>query len=484
MQKAAALIMTAVILLLSVLPANAYQIVYDGKVEDYPWDPIVMVVDGQTVETKEMAPIILGGRTLVPAREFFEQLGATVTWDNDAQRVIIEYASERIILKINSRTVYIGSNSATISPADPAPKIINNKTMIPVRFVAEELGFKVEWVNETRTVRITSPEATEIPLSIVSFSKEKDADCIFIATEEFVNPNIFKMTNPARIVIDVYGTKATFKDGSINEEGSAVKSVRYSQHEDRFRVVADLKSEADFEVLKLKNGVEISIFKTGDEFIENPSEDDTEQLPEDSTDSIFDEDATISNNDGKFVVILDPGHGGTDPGATYPVGVDNPEVMEKDLTLDIALKIRETLEKAGVEVIMTRSRDTYPTLKERVDIANNSNADLYVSVHINSMDNKDHIDGAQVYYHQSSDFGKKMASLVYDRLIDYTGLTERGVQDGSSFYVLKNTKMPAILTECGFITNPADREYMNSEKGRSEIASAISDGVLEALNLL
>lgn len=483
MRKAAAVLLTAVMLLLLTIPANAFTIIYDGKTEDYPWDPIVLVVDGNTVETEEMPPIILNGRTMVPAREFFEQLGATVTWDNDAQRVIIEYDGERIILTINSRTVYIGSNSASISPADPAPKIVNDKTMIPVRFVAEEFGFEVEWVNETRTVRITSPDAEEVTLTNVTFSEEDELDCIFVQMDEFINPNVFRMQDPDRIVIDVYGANATFKDGSIDCDGSAVKTVRYSQHEDRFRIVADLKAEADFEVLKLKNGVEISIIKTGDEF---PEEEPTDDKPnEDSTENIeVDEDATIPNTDKKYVVIVDPGHGGSDPGATYPVGVKDPTVKEKDITLDVALKVRDKLEAAGVDVIMTRTGDTYPTLVERVEIANNSVADLYVSVHVNAMDNKDEIDGVQVYYHKESSFGKKLAKYVYENMVEYTGMTRRGIQDGSSLYVLKNTKMPAILTEGGFITNPGDREYISSEKGKEAMAEAISDGVLEALGLL
>ena len=476
MKKTAAFILTAVMFFLSVINVGAFTIVYDGKIEDYPWDPIVMVVDGQTVDTFEMPPIILNGRTMVPAREFFEQLGAEVSWDQSAKRVTINYNGERIILTINSRTVYIGSNSAIISASDPAPKIINDKTMIPVRFVAEEFGFNVEWKNDTRSVIITSPDNEKVGLNTVDLSLDADADRIFVSLDAFVNPNVFKMENPSRIVIDIYGTDATFRDGSITEDGLAVKAVRYSQHDDRFRVVADLKAEADFEVLKLRDGVEISIFRTGDEFTNAPYE-------EESEDITIDEDATIANPDNNFIIILDPGHGGADPGATYPVGVQNPTVKEKDITLAISLKIKENLENEGIKVLMTRDGDTYPTLKERVEFANSSEADLYVSVHINAMDNKDEIDGAQVYYHRDSVFGKKLAKIVYDRIIDYTGLTERSIQEGSSLYVIKNTAMPAILTETGFMTNEGDRKYINTEEGRTEIANAISDGILEALEL-
>lgn len=480
MKKTAAFILTAVILLLSVISANAFTIIYDGKVEDYPWAPIVLVVDGQTVETEEMPPIILNGRTLVPAREFFEELGAEVTWDDNAKRVKIVYNDETIMLTINSRTVYIGTNSVSISPADPAPKIINDKTMIPVRLVAEGFGFEVEWVNETRTVRITSPEAETVRLTNVAFSSEDDTDVVFIALDEFVNPNIFRMQDPDRIVIDVYGTKSIIKDGSITAEGQAVKSVRYSQHPDRFRVVADLKADADYEVLKLKNGIEISIIRTGDyDFNEEPTE-----KPEEDFIEIPEEEMDIPNGDGRYVVVVDAGHGGNDPGAVYPVGVKDPEVVEKELTLDIARRLRDNLEEAGIFVVMTRDYDVYPTLKERVELANNVDADLYISVHINAMDNKDEIDGAQVYYHRDSYFGKKLAKLVHNNILNYTNLSDKKIQDGSSFYVLKHTKMPAILAECGFITNEGDRKYMSTKKGRQAIADAISDGVLEALDLI
>ncbi len=479
MRKTAALILTAVIFLLSVTQAMAFTIIYDEQIVDYTLAPIVLVVDGHTVETKEMPPIILNDRTLVPAREFFEELGCEVTWDGEARRVIVDYNGERIILTINSRTVYIGSNSASIAPTDPPPKIINDKTMIPVRFVAEEFGFSVEWLGETRTVKITSPDAEEIELTDVVYTSYYDADSVFIEMDEFVNPNVFRMENPDRIVIDLYSVQASIRDGSIPcEEGQAAKTIRYSQHPDRFRVVVDLKAYADYEIFKLKDGVEISIIKTEDFPEEEPSEDVTES--EENTDI----NATLPNDDGKYVVILDPGHGGTDPGATYPVGVDNPSVKEKDLTLDIALRVCDILTDAGVEVIMTREGDTYPTLKERVEMANSSEADLYVSVHINAMDNKPQIDGAQVYYHEASSFGKSLASMVYKNMIAYTDLAERGIQDGSAFYVLKHTKMPAILTESGFITNDSDREYLESKKGRAAIADAIADGILEAFGII
>ncbi len=480
MRRATAFFLAVVVLLISTVNVSAFTIVYDGLVEEYPWDPIVLVVNGDTVETTEMPPIILNGRTMVPAREFFEKLGASVNWDNNARRVIIEYEGERIVLTIDSRTVYVGDNSTTIAPEDPAPKIINDKTMIPVRFVTEEFGFVVEWINETRTVKITAPDTEKGNITGISFSKEDMADCIFIAMEEFVNPNIFQMSNPRRLVIDVYDTIG-IKDGSIDKSGNVINKIRYSQHEDRFRIVADLLCNVNFEVLKLKNGVEIYLTRDYTEFETDPVEPTDPSMPE--TDAPQ-EPTYPQFPENEFLVVLDPGHGGTDPGAIYPHGSKYPEAREKDITLDIALKVSATLKNAGINVVMTRSGDTYPTLPERVDLANSINADLYVSIHCNAMENKPEIDGAQVYYHSASESGKAIASIVYDKIVKYTNMTKRGVQDGSSLYVLKNTKMPAILTEGGFITNEKDRAYLNSENGRQAVANAISDGIMEALKLL
>lgn len=466
MRMAAAVVLSIVMIFVFAFPAGAFTIIYDGKTEDYPWDPITMVVDGTVVRTEEMPPIILNGRTLVPAREFFEQLGAEVSWNQSAKRVTIEYNGEKIIMTINSKTVFVGDNSVMISSEDPAPKIINDKTMIPVRFVAEELGFKVEWVNSTRSVMITSPDRETVTVSSVVFGSD-DVDELFITMNSIVEPDIFTMENPSRIVIDFYGAQASVKDGSITKGGLAVSKIRYSQHDDKFRIVAHMKGSAEVEAEDRGNGILITFIPTGEE---EPTEEET-QAPSDTE---------VSG----MTVVIDAGHGGSDPGAIYPAGSSNPTIREKDVTLAIALKVRDNLKAQGINVIMTRDSDTYPTLQERVEIANSSGADIFVSIHCNSMANQDSIDGAQVYYYGSSTFGKKFATIVYNNIVKYTGMTERGIQDGSTLYVIKNTTMPAILTEGGFVSNAKDRAYLLSDAGQTAIAKAISDGVAEALKLL
>ncbi|HCC07848.1 MAG TPA: hypothetical protein DEP72_06800 [Clostridiales bacterium] len=128
----------------------AMSLEYDGEKHEYTAKPIKLMVNGKQVDT-EMPPIILNDRTLVPARDVFEKLGAKVKWDEKYKQVYIIYGSKTIILTINNKTAYI--NQIT-SELDVPAKLINGKTMIPVAFVAKGLGFKVNWVEKTRIVEV------------------------------------------------------------------------------------------------------------------------------------------------------------------------------------------------------------------------------------------------------------------------------------------------------------------------------------------
>lgn len=463
MRKTAAVVLSLILVLMLSLNALAFTIVYDGKSEDYPWEPITLTLDGQKIETDEMPPIILNGRTLVPAREFFEQLGAEVRWVQASKRVVINYDSRQIILSIDSRTVFIGDRAVTIPEGDPAPKIVNDKTMIPVRLVAEEFGFGVEWINNTRTVAISSPKNDEWAITKIRTDKSNNDSVIYVYADRYVEPQVFKLQNPERIVFDFYAAEAEIDDGSIDVQDSMIDQVRYSQHDGKFRIVADVNCAADYYIEEFSRGIAITLVSSGEISAGSDIE---------------------LDNPGDYIVVIDAGHGGSDPGAMFPNRSENPEIREKDVTLDIARKVNSILKSNGINVIMTRTADTYPTLPERVEIANNAKADLFVAIHCNAMESQFNIDGAQVYYYGGSDFGKQFATIVYDNIVEYTGMTKRGIQDGSSLYVIKHTNMPAILTEGGFVSNEKDRAYLLSEQGRAEIANAIADGIMEALTLL
>src|SRR5690625_3067408 len=159
------------------------------------------------------------------------------------------------------------------------------------------------------------------------------------------------------------------------------------------------------------------------------------------------------------IIVLDAGHGGTDPGAS------GHGIKEKDLTLNRVLAIKNKLESEyeGVKIILTRSGDTYPTLTQRTNIANNAGADLFVSDHKNSHNGSARGFETFVYTGASKasrSYQNVIHKEVYERIKKH-GIPDRG-QKSQNFAVLRQTKMPAVLLEEAFIDNKTDNDLMRS----------------------
>lgn len=191
---------------------------------------------------------------------------------------------------------------------------------------------------------------------------------------------------------------------------------------------------------------------------------------------------TQPGKDG-YLILLDAGHGGGDPGATDQITV------EKDLNLAIALKLQQYLEGAGYLVMMTRVIDEglygpEDANKKRADMAERkrmmeeSGADLLVSIHQNSFPDPKYW-GPQVFYHKGSEEGRSLAGWVQAQLNDFTAPgSAREIKPNESYYILKNAPMPAaILVECGFITNSKESESLRSESYQKKVAWGIYTGI-------
>ena len=171
-------------------------------------------------------------------------------------------------------------------------------------------------------------------------------------------------------------------------------------------------------------------------------------------------------------IILDPGHGGNDTGAMRN------GILEKDLTLQIALKVRECLREKGLtNIIMTRTTDTTLMLDDRVQIANNNDSSIFVSIHINAS-KKSEIKGIETHYYTES--GYELAQLMHKDLINHINAFDRGLFK-SKFYVITHTEAPAVLLELGFISNEHERTELLSEERQKKSAQAIADGIVRFL---
>jgi len=169
------------------------------------------------------------------------------------------------------------------------------------------------------------------------------------------------------------------------------------------------------------------------------------------------------------IIVIDPGHGGNDPGAIAANGS-----YEKSLTIDISNRLKTQLEEAGATVIMCRLHDENPSLQDRCDSANLNNADLLLSIHINSFFHP-YATGTETYYYKPSD--KPLAFYIHQEMTKTLGFRDNGLKR-ARLYVLRNTRMPAMLVEPGFITNPMEYEKMAEPETRQKIAKAVTDGTI------
>lgn len=174
---------------------------------------------------------------------------------------------------------------------------------------------------------------------------------------------------------------------------------------------------------------------------------------------------------GRIVAVIDAGHGGRDPGA---VGIGG--LMEKEINLAISQEVARLLEQQGVQVVMTRRDDREIDLAPRVSAAERARADVFVSIHSNSLSmSRPDVNGIETYYYSS---GKRLAESIHSSLIQSTNARDRGVRT-ANFYVIKNTSMPAVLVEVGFVTGKEDSVRLSNANSRKQMAAAIARGILQ-----
>ena len=193
--------------------------------------------------------------------------------------------------------------------------------------------------------------------------------------------------------------------------------------------------------------------------------------------------ANVSKEDKKdqVVIVVDPGHGGEDPGK---VGVN--DVLEKDLNLQIAKKVKKLLEEAGIKIVMTRTNDKVPDAKkedlnQRVQLINETKPTLALCIHQNSYPDAK-IKGAQVFYHTITPEAEDVATIVQEQLRTVDPTNTRQIKENDTYFMLKNCQVPTIIVECGFLTNPEEAAKLTQEEYQDQIAQAICEGVVKWLS--
>lgn len=177
---------------------------------------------------------------------------------------------------------------------------------------------------------------------------------------------------------------------------------------------------------------------------------------------------------GTGTVVIDPGHGGKDPGAKSVLGY-----WEKSVNLEISRKVVSYLKQSGVNVVMTRNDDSYPSLESRAALANRIGADLFVSIHCNTIADSS-FRGFIIFTARSASWTSKKTARNIKNTLSAAGIPDRGIQN-QDFRVLVQTKCPAVLIECGFMTNYDEASQLQNSWYQDKLARAIADGIVKSL---
>ncbi|MCT4509396.1 MAG: N-acetylmuramoyl-L-alanine amidase family protein [Tepidibacter sp.] len=253
-----------------------------------------------------------------------------------------------------------------------------------------------------------------------------------------------------KVKINIDNEYVDLKDEEIEVDDYFVKNIEVDKKNSYTRINIYLKDDVMHKVLNKDNkNIQIKLYK---------------------------EEENQAN--GKYLIAIDAGHGGRDPGAVSPID----KTKEKDLTLQISKMLNEKLIQNGYDTIMTRTDDTYPELKERTEMANDKDADLFISIHINAVDKAD-IHGIQtLYYPNDGEYAngrdnETLASIIHEEIKNQTGAVDRKIVKRPNLIVIKYTQMPAVLLEYGFLTNPNELNQLHSKEYQEKLVEGTYKGI-------
>jgi len=393
-------------------------------------------------------PYLSASSTMVPARVISEALGALVSWDDAAHKMTVVVDEKKIEVYENSTLGYVNGKQVTL-PA--APVVMAGTTMLPVRFIAEQFDFTVQWDNSAQAVYLKTPDAAAAVADHNElWSITATSDTVTIQAADGMKANVFALSDPDRIAIDIPNAVAGGSLPRLGEGAAAmvtlpspnplVAQIRYSlfaPETSTLRIVLDLNGKVPYEVTSEPGASKLVLS------LKKPA-------------------------NGKYKVVIDAGHGGYDSGAVSVTGK-----YEKTFNLSVAKKVKALFDKEPkIAAYMTRSDDTFVSLDDRAAFANQLGADVFVAIHGNNFTAAS--TGTQTYYYNS--YSEAFADTMHKYLVAATGFRDDLVRK-EDFRVVRKTDMPAVLLEVGYLSNKTEEALMFTDSFQNKVAAAIVKGI-------
>jgi N-acetylmuramoyl-L-alanine amidase len=366
--------------------------------------------------------------------DFLRYLGYTITIN--APTIVLEKDGIQYVFTHESTDATIIRHTKTAHTVAHPPRIVNGALYLPFQSFLHDLGF--DYVDRG-TDRIILRKLHRITIS-------DDDSITLIKNTQIALTDGTPLTSPNRIFWDLPFTACPNR--GLDVDHRIVETIVFGQHDTVCRMVMHLKKPADASVTSpTPTTSTISFAPIGD------------AMPPQKTASLR----------GK-VIIIDPGHGGNDPGA-----VTKTNDFEKYYTLDISRRLKKEIEALGGKAILIRTNDTNPSLYQRVQKINHLSGDFLVSVHINSFINA-RAHGTETYYYKATE--KQAAQMIQNRLVASLQLKNNGIKK-AAMYVLNHTRVPGVLIEPCFITNPHNYAQLKNPHFRDKIATATAAGIAD-----
>lgn len=421
-------------------------------------------------------------RTMVPLRAISEALGYDVSYDAATRTGVLKLKPEETAEdKKNSATESKGIAGDRVEKAEVM--ISNGKLVLNLQGIQNK-KVKVSKLEDPNRVifdienTIFEPGKWEhLPIGYDNIDKIRVAQ--FQADESGKKP-ITRVVFDVLKIDQIEELRYFFEDNSLKIDIRAIEDMRKGTWN-----VADKNPDKQTPQIKMPDKPEGPILKMPED---NSTDSGTnwQELIDKRLQNMkllpFPDTAAEYENNKLIHILIDPGHGGRDPGT---ISANNK--TEKDFALPASLKLRDELKKMGYTVHMTRETDRYPTLMERANLANSLKVDIFISMHANSVENKSSVHGIEVWYSGGSkissysEMEKKLANTVKKSMIGATGAVDRGVKVARHVVTI-NSKMAAILIESGFISNPMEEKLLYMEDYQNVLVRSISVAVNDFIN--
>lgn len=283
---------------------------------------------------------------------------------------------------------------------------------------------------------------------VIDYSSKGDNKIISINTLEETRYDVDYDEKAKTMTIEFPKDKLDIRGGYLNISDGLINDITVKRGRDEYTVVINFRRGIEYDILSDRRDDEIELSFT----------------------------RTEEDDNSDKIIVIDAGHGGSDPGAV-PNGI-----REKDVNLAAALKLDKALRQLGYTTIMTRDTDTFVNLYERAEIANRNQADLFISLHSNSNSNSS-INGIQVLYHSldKADVKKEetlaLAQIMMDEVTKGTGAPNKGLLPRQNYVVVRDTEMPSVILEMGFLTNPTEAKKLQTDSYQNIIVESVVRGI-------